>query len=67
VNVWTACKERLPKERGRYMVYQASFPEPIRIVNFGTSRGWENGRDKSLPPERRISHWMPLPTPPEAP
>jgi hypothetical protein len=61
---WVRVSERLPKERGRYMVYQASFLEPIRIVNFGTSRGWENGRDKIHPREKRITHWMPLPQPP---
>lgn len=64
---WVSVEERLPEERGRYLVYQATFPEPIRIVNFGTSRGWENGRDKLSPPGRRITHWMPLPPAPVTP
>jgi len=64
-NVWKSVTNGNPPERGRYLVYQESFPEPVRIANYGTSQKWENGREKGLPADRRISHWMPLPAAPQ--
>ena len=63
---WVACKDRLPRERGTYLVYEHSYPEPIRICAFGTSQRWDNGRDKirRKVPGQGITHWMPLPKPP---
>jgi hypothetical protein len=62
---WIPCAVRNPKERGRYLVYHPSFPEQWRIVRYGTSTGWENGRNKLSAPKDRITHWMPLPEAPK--
>ena len=62
---WTECAKQNPKERGRYLAVHnyGGIPE-VQITNYGTSRKWDNGRNRLLPPEYRISHWMPIPTPP---
>lgn len=57
---WTARKDRNPTERGSYLTYCAG-RDSIRITNFGTSRGWDNGRDRLAGENYKITHWMPLP------
>ncbi len=64
VGEWVAVKERNPKERGRYLTYSDGLLE-MRIANYGTSRKWDNGRDKLASKTYRITHWMELPEPPK--
>jgi len=65
---WTACATRNPPERGTYLTLSFAYgmetlPE-WKIMSYGTSRKWGNGRNKMLPPESRVRYWMPLPPPP---
>jgi hypothetical protein len=65
VSGWIARKDRLPPERGAYLVFDPYFPEPVRVANWGTSKGFDNGRDNAA--RKRgygVTHWMPLPPPP---
>lgn len=62
---WIPVKERNPTERGAYLVYDPSWPEPVRICRYGTSVKWDNGRNRMRPPDARITHWQPLPEPPK--
>ena len=60
---WIERSKRNPKERGEYLVYRSEMF--IReIANFGTSKGWDNGRYRNNNPYR-VTHWMPLPEPPK--
>lgn len=60
---WIPCSERNPRERGSYLVYRAGVDD-YDICNYGTSRKWENGRDKLRAMEYRVTHWAEL-HPPE--
>lgn len=68
---WIPCAKRNPPERGSYLTLSfahgmKTLPE-WKILNYGTSRKWDNGRNKHLPPESRVRFWMPLPAPPKPP
>lgn len=65
---WIERSAQLPKERGAYLVYDPDYPEPVRVCTFGTSKGFDNGRDSIRRKSGRsgITHWMPLPAPPRA-
>lgn len=65
---WVDRSVRLPKERGEYLVYKAGIGK-VAIANYGTSKHFENGRDDLLGVGNpyRITHWMPLPEPPNMP
>ena len=60
---WIERSKRNPKERGQYLVYRADVFQ-IDFANFGTSKGWDNGRYTKGSPYR-VTHWMPLPEPPK--
>lgn len=63
---WIPCAKNNPKERGTYLTLAFDHGNErlpnIRILNYGTSRKWDNGRDKLNPVESRIKYWMPLPS-----
>lgn len=63
-NGWTECAKSNPKERGTYLTLAFDYGLPAcpnyRILNYGTSRKWDNGRDTLNPPESRIKFWKPL-------
>lgn len=61
---WIKRSERNPKERGAYLVYKAGIDD-ISICNFGTSKGWENGRNLGIDNIYRVTHWMLIPEPPK--
>jgi len=62
---WIEAIERKPKERGEYLVIQGEWDNLPKIMNFGTSQGWSNGRYNHRAGIYRVTHWMPLPKPPK--
>lgn len=60
---WTERSKRNPKERGEYLVYRAEV-FIMEFANFGTSKGWDNGRYKHGH-NYRVTHWMKKPEPPK--
>ena len=62
---WIPVMERLPEKEGWYLVFAVTFSD---VVFFATSEGWcrlntRAGRMEPFP--YRVTHWMPLPEPPE--
>lgn len=72
---WVSVKDRLPEKDGEYLVYidwrycqLASFttnkPKEFTFINAGY--GWyDYDSDYGFYEVRRVTHWMPLPEPPE--
>ena len=60
---WIDRSKRNPKERGEYLVYRSEVFQ-MDLANFGTSKGWDNGRHKGDSPYR-VTHWFKLPDAPE--
>jgi len=60
---WIDRSKQNPKERGQYLVYRAGCFQR-ELANFGTSKGWDNGRYR-LDNPYRVTHWQPLPLPPQ--
>jgi hypothetical protein len=61
---WVESKYRLPKKAGIYLVYaESADPDAPLII----TASWCEERGWGLPVPWRfvISHWMPLPAPPE--
>ena len=63
---WIPVMERLPEKEGWYLVFAVTFSD---VVFFATSEGWcrlntRAGRMEPFP--YRVTHWMPLPEPPES-
>lgn len=75
---WIKCSERMPENGGRYLVYNQkgshmhnclayNYPYPCCKPNIAyyndlwTGWRWESGND-DIPV---VTHWMPLPNPPE--
>ena len=63
---WISVKERLPKKRGAYLCYlgHCPFGPFIDIVNYSKKEGafwWFDGELKAT----YITHWAPMPEPPE--
>lgn len=56
MNEWINVKDRLPKNFGRYLVCCEYSPPWIGVSTF---RG-------EVFDDTNVSHWMPIPTPPEA-
>lgn len=67
VQKWIPCSERLPEEAGSYLVmYHPCFWDDVewskRCVGIDTFRGKSTWAKKKY---QRVTHWMPLPEPPE--
>lgn len=52
---WISCADRLPEEKGRYIIYHW-YMDAVQI-NYWDGEKWEYGH--------RATHWMPLPPKPE--
>lgn len=61
---WIERVKQNPKIRGQYLVYREGVCL-MEFANFGTSKGWDNGRFRG-DHDYKVTHWMPLPKPPEA-
>jgi hypothetical protein len=35
----------------------------IAFMNYGTSRKWDNGRNRLLPERHRVTHWLKVSAP----
>jgi len=59
---WIDARKRNPDTAGEYLT--ATTAGDYRIVRYGTSKKWQNGRENHLPldSEHRTRWWMPLPT-----
>ena len=72
VGKWISVEDRLPNESGEYLTYRAQ-ASSYQILMFSKHHGLWNAFDfmKSKHAEqntiRGITHWMPLPEPPETP
>lgn len=67
---WTPCSERLPTTNGDYLCRVGSAHRPIRVLEFSPSeiqpsKPWRNG-DDGRPYAHFITHWMELPSGPDA-
>lgn len=63
---WISAAERMPEENSTVLVYRPGMVRTILLVHYG--KRWENGDVKSTEAGFKngaISHWMPLPEPPE--
>ncbi len=66
---WISVKDRLPDESGRYLV--ANFEHDyVAVLHFSMRHGMFNSFDEFSPMAASdraipITHWMPLPEPPE--
>ena len=68
VQKWIPCSERLPEKAGEYLVtYHPCFWDDVewskRCVGIDTFRGKSTWAKKKY---QRVTHWMPLPEPPES-
>ncbi len=60
---WVDAKKRLPEEAGRYLIYaKAVKKNGITIAYYDPEMGWWLVSSLNI---RDITHWMPLPKPPE--
>jgi hypothetical protein len=62
---WNRRLEANPTEGGTYLVCRMN--GDIEKLNFGTSKGWENGREKreaKSNPSRRVIAWRTVDMPP---
>ena len=59
---WISVKERLPKEFDQALVYDGDKHYPIGICHKGESGIWYNDMAYGM---GIITHWIPLPEPPE--
>ena len=59
---WISVKERLPKEFDQALVYDGDKHYPIGICHKGESGIWHSDMAYGM---GIITHWMPLPEPPE--
>ena len=62
---WVPVAARLPEKVGWYLVFAVTFSD---VAFFETAKGWrrlntQEGRLEEFP--YRVTHWMPLPKPPE--
>lgn len=64
---WIPVTERLPSENGLYLCcWKAQCDDQtwiIRLADWRADTGWMNMHDE--PMKKPITHWMPLPEPPE--
>jgi hypothetical protein len=65
MNEWISVKDRLPEKSGAYLVYS---PEvPVEAGNVWDCSFYEvNGKDLSFATGYNVTHWQPLPAPPES-
>ena len=59
---WISIKERLPKDFDQALVYDGDKHYPIGICHKGESGIWHSDMAYGM---GTITHWMPLPEPPE--
>jgi hypothetical protein len=59
MNEWISVEDRLP-EKGYQLVWEAGYPNVGYVASDGK---WRVDRDEVTP---YVTHWMPLPDPPEA-
>lgn len=59
---WISVKERLPKDFDQALVYDGDKHYPIGICHKGESGIWHSDMAYGM---GTITHWMPLPEPPE--
>lgn len=52
---WTSVNDSLPEASGPYLVYYAEGGQGVRWFEQGFN----------IPPDKNITHWMPLPEPPK--
>ena len=58
---WIPVSERLPEPHGHVLGWQPDFARPAEVW-IGSSGQWLGG---DFEPAGHITHWMPLPEPPE--
>lgn len=61
---WIPVEERLPDEYGWYLGFTGNFVEAVAYLESGWSFFSEDEED-FCPYPNRVTHWMPLPGPPE--
>lgn len=75
---WISVTERLPEENGRYLVrykrdivldYTEVHDDEVRIMRFFVGTGWRYPflcqPELRAAEQQTVTHWMPLPQPPE--
>lgn len=68
VNRWIPCSERMPEEGQDVIIYIAKGWDitPIQVAHIQyDSTLWEFSDGEFYPSKNEVSHWMPLPEPPE--
>lgn len=67
MNDWISVKDKLPKRRGNYIVCGkwGSGKRSVDEVEFCKDKGEEEGYFRTAW-NFDVTHWMPLPTPPES-
>lgn len=66
-SVWISVDERLPEESGYFLVYISRESEGFRVQAYYYCEDdtWENGDTMASSEYYGVTHWMPLPEPPE--
>ncbi|MBW6333074.1 DUF551 domain-containing protein [Pseudomonas aeruginosa] len=67
---WISCSERLPKEPGTYLVFKALSAYRLGLYNWlvdeqSWEQEWIRKKRSELKPKTWVTHWMPLPEPPQ--
>lgn len=64
-NAWISVKDRLPEERGRYIVAVCDYKGKIGVFDLWFDYPeWYIDEDDDLY-QFEVTHWMPLPEPPK--
>lgn len=67
-NQWISVEDRLPDEDGRYMCYvkkleRGDLDVYMRLLFLDGKWPWIENKDRDI--YNKVTHWMPLPEPPE--
>lgn len=60
---WISVKDRLPEKTGLYLIYEQKYNPMMETCFYSNCSGWQYGFSDS--DAELITHWMPLPEPPE--
>ncbi|MBH4513125.1 DUF551 domain-containing protein [Pseudomonas aeruginosa] len=67
---WISFSERLPKEPGTYLVFKALSVYRLALYDWlvdeqSWEQEWIRKKRSDLKPKTWVTHWMPLPEPPQ--